>query len=191
MVKCETKKKNTEYEIKIPKVSYSNFTLHTLNFTLSKKGMAMKKIILGFLVMAVVLCLGYPVTCEPTPKPGRVDARHIISRTAAIIANAQQAATQRQKYDGLGLAVSHQLLALDLYARNLNGQAIFHSFRARVLAAKVVGGLVMEALFDRIEEKYLPKMPPGKDLDQKLRDSQAQILSDQEAANIQLPMDVQ
>lgn len=151
----------------------------------------MKKLTFGILLAVVVICLGYPVMCESNPKPARVDARHVIGRTAAIISNARQVAAQRQNHDGLGMAVSHQLLALDLYSRNLNGQAIFHSIRARVLAAKVMGGLVVEALFDRIEEKYRQNMPSGKELDQKLRESQAQILSDQAALNVQLPLDVQ
>ena len=150
----------------------------------------MKKMILGILVAVVVICLGYPVTGESTPKPARGEARHVIGRTAAIISNAQQVATQRQKYEGLGLAVSHQLLAIDLYSRNLNRQAINHSIRARVLAAKVMGGLVMEALFDRIEENYFQNMPSGKELDQKLQESQVQILNDQAALNTQIPLDV-
>lgn len=149
----------------------------------------MKKFLYGTIVAVVVLCLGYPVTCEPTPKPARVDANHVINRTAAIISNAQQAA-QGQKNEGLGLAISHQLLAIDLYAQNKNYRAISHSIRARVLAAKVVGGLVMEALFDRIEEKYIQNMPSDKELDQRLRESQTQILSDQAAVNLQLSLDV-
>lgn len=151
----------------------------------------MKKLIYGILLTAVVTCLGYPVICESTSKPARTDARHVIGRTAAIISNAQHVAAQRQSYEGLGIAVSHQLLALDLYSRNLNNQAIFHSFRARILAAKFMGGLVAEALFDRIEEKYRKNMPSGRELDQKLRESQSQILSDQAALNLELPLDVQ
>jgi hypothetical protein len=153
--------------------------------------MAMKKFLYGVVVAVVVLCLGYPVTCEPTPNFVRANARHVINRTAAIISNAQQVAAQGQRNEGLGLAVSHQLLAIDLYAENKNHQAIFHSIRARVLAAKVVGGMVMEALFDRIEEKYIQNTPSGKELDQKLRESQIQILSDQAAVNPQLPVGVQ
>ena len=151
----------------------------------------MIKIIFGILLAVAVLCLGYPVTCEPAPKPARAEARHIISRTAAVISNAQQAAIQHQKYDGLGIAISHQLLALDLYSRNFFGQAIFHSIRARVLAAKVVGGLVEEALFDRIEEKHLQNMPSARELDQKLRESRNEILNDKAALNLQIQLDVQ
>ncbi len=151
----------------------------------------MKKFIYGFLVIVGILCLGYPVTCEPFSKPPRSDARHVIGRTAAIISNAQQVANQGQKCEGLGLAVSHQLLAVNLYARNLYGQAISHSIQARFLAAKIMNNLINEALFDRIEEKYLQNMPTKKELDQRLRESQSQILSDQAAANTQLPLDVQ
>lgn len=155
----------------------------------------MKNLLYGILLAAVVICLRFPATCEPAlSKFLGIDARHIIGRTAAIISNAQQVATQGQNYGGLGLAVSHQLLAVDLYAHGDNRQAIFHSLRARVLASQVItqnkNNLLKEALFDRIEEKYTQSMPSGPELDQRLRESKIQILSDQAAANPGLVLDI-
>lgn len=157
----------------------------------------MKNTIYGLVLVGVVLCLGLPVTGEPTTptRPAKIDAPHIFGRTAAIISNAQRLATQGQKSEGLGLAVSHQLLAQELYKSEFYRQAIFHSFRARILATQVItqkkNTLLREALFDRIEEKYTPNMPLDQELDQKLKASKIQILSDQAAAHVQLPLNIE
>lgn len=154
----------------------------------------MKKTAVVAFFAILVLIEGFPVTYGAS-KPAKTDARHVIERTAAIIMTAQRFAAQGQKFEGLGLAVTHQLLARDLFKRNIYSEAIFHSLRARVLAARVVtlnkNDLLKEALYDRLEEKYARETPSGRELDQKLTESNVEIIGDRAAANSQMNLDVE
>ncbi len=148
----------------------------------------MKKILITGLLASVMLSMILPVVFGAAPKPSREDARRIIGRTAAVILTAQQVATQGEKNKGLGLSVSHQVYAVGLFRQGLYSEAVFHSLRARVLAAQVIKQL-KDALYDRMEEKYVQESPAASELDQKVRESNTGIISDQEALNTSLPLD--
>ncbi len=117
------------------------------------------------------------------------ETQNIINRTNAVVATAQRFASEGKKYDGLGLAVSHQLLAKELFSESAYTEAVFHSLRSRVLAAGVIkinkSDLLNEALYDRTEQKFVNQSPSERELDQQLKDSQT-VLNDKAAANIEL-----
>jgi hypothetical protein len=154
----------------------------------------MKKVFIVGLLTMFVLYTGFPVIYG-APKPVKADARRIIGRTAAVIVTAQRFASKGQKYEGLGLAVAHQVYARELFGHDLFSEAIFHSLRARVIAASVItqnkNGLLNEALYDRMEEKYARETPSDRELDQKLKEQKVAVMNDQAAANSEIELDVE
>jgi hypothetical protein len=153
----------------------------------------MRRVILGIIMISALNML-FPVAFGAGSKPAKADARHVIGRSAAIVLTAQRFAAQGQKYQRLGLAVAHQVYSRELYMSGFYFEAISHSIRARVLAANIIkqnkGESLIGALFDRMEEKYAQEIPSGRELDQKLREANVEIMSDQEAAGAQLNLDV-
>jgi hypothetical protein len=154
----------------------------------------MKKALIVTLFITLVLYVGLPVIYGATPQPTRVNAKNVISRTAAVISTAQRFASQGQKYEGLGLAVAHQVYARELFRHGLYFDAIFHSLRARVLAAQVItqnkSDLLNEALYDRMEEQFIRDTPSDQELYQKLKEAKVEIMSDQAAANAKNDLDI-
>jgi hypothetical protein len=154
----------------------------------------MRKILIVALLAACILYAGLPVIYGASLQPTRVDTKHVISRTAAVILTARRFAVQGQKYEGLGLAIAHQMYARDLFRHGLYLESIFHSLRARVLAAHVItqnkSDLLNEALYDRMEEQFIQETPSDQELYQKLKAAKVEITSDQSAVNSQLEFDV-
>ncbi len=153
----------------------------------------MKRVILGIVIILVFSML-LPAVRGAGTKAVKAEARHVIGRSAAIVLTAQRFAAQGQKYQRLGLAIAHQVYARKLYGGGVYTEAIYHSLRARVLAANVIkqnkGESLIGALYDRMEEKFAQETSPAQELDQKLKEAKVDIMSDQEAAGAQLNLDV-
>ncbi|HEX7715428.1 MAG TPA: hypothetical protein VF531_15530, partial [Bacillota bacterium] len=102
----------------------------------------------------------------------------------------QQCAAQGRKYEGLGLAVAHQLWARRLFDQGDWTMAIFHSLRSRILAARVItsnqSDLLSEALYDQQEQKFAQATPTSQELDQKLRESKIEVPNDPAAVGVQV-----
>lgn len=153
----------------------------------------MRRFIKIILFLLLVLWAGLPVIYGAV-QANRADAKNVINRTAAVIAAARQIAAQGQKFGGLGLAVAHQHYAQDLFKHTLYSDAIFHSLRARVLAARIItlnkSDMLNEALYDRFEEQYVRESPPEQELYQKLKEAKIEIPGDQAAASSMIDMGV-
>ncbi|MGE5582244.1 MAG: hypothetical protein ACM3X9_06870 [Bacillota bacterium] len=153
----------------------------------------MKKTLILMAFSMTVFWLGHSFIYAES-QATNVEARHVIGRTAAVIMAARRSAAQGDRYEGLGLALAHQVLARELYRHGNYPEAIFHSLRARILAARVIqlnkNDLLNEALYDRMEAKYAQSMPPDQELDQQLKQAKVAVMSDPEAAGAGMDLDV-
>jgi len=131
----------------------------------------MRKYVICFWLSMALLSLSVIPVSAAAPLV-RTDARHVISRSAVVIAAAQKAAKLGNQYMGLGKAVAHQRFARILFRNGYYFRAIAHSLRARALAVEVIrlnkAAIVEEAALDQKEQNYTPKLPSDKDLDQKV-----------------------
>lgn len=131
------------------------------------------KNIIRILFFIIVISLGTSAySAAPDRGRGKIASRHIIHRTAAVLMVAQQSALQGQRFYGLGLAVAHHRYSLKMYAQSSFEDAIFHSLRARYLGAYVVkqnkNEVLIDALYNRIEEDFAAKSPSADELDKQL-----------------------
>lgn len=153
----------------------------------------MKRVIFFIVVWMVFLQTGIPVALGESIQLNQAEARNILNRSAAIIRTAQRFAAEGQKYDGLGLALGHQILAQKLYAQGDYGNAGFHSLRGRSLAARVItlnkSSIINEALYNRNEDKFVRSSPSGQELDRRLKEAKI-IISDQDAVSIDADLEV-
>ncbi len=125
--------------------------------------------------------------------PPKAHARHVIRRTAVVLAAAQRAAARGHKYAGLALAVGHQRYARRMYVNGRYLDAILHSLRARELAIAVLrrngAALVREAVLDNLEKGYTRSAPPGKDLDTRIAGED--LGTDEDAAKAKIEPDIE
>lgn len=153
----------------------------------------MKRVIYIIVVCMVFIQTGIPIILGDSIQLNQAEARNIINRSAAIIRTAQRFAAEGQKYDGLGLAVGHQLYAKKLYTQGDYPNGGYHSLRARKLAAQVItlnkSSIITEALYNRSEEKFVQSSPSGQELDRRLKEAR-NIISDQDAVNIDADLEV-
>lgn len=133
------------------------------------------KMFVKVFVFILLISLGVGVA-GAAPDKGKIKhtGRHIIRRTAAVLIVAQQSAQEGQKFSGLGLAVAHHRYSCLLFNQGNYEDAIYHSLRARFLGAYVIkqnkSELLQDALYDRFEEEFAAKSPPGDELDKRLPD---------------------
>lgn len=149
-----------------------------------------QRMIIRTVLVLWVMAVAIPMVCGAALKASKAEAGHVLDRTAAVVATAQQCAAQGRKYEGLGLAVAHQLWARRLFDQGDWTMSIFHSLRSRILAARVItanqSDLLNEALYDQQEQKFAQAIPNGRELDQKLREAKIEIPNDSAAVGIQV-----
>lgn len=123
--------------------------------------------------------------------PIRHDARLVIQKTAVVLVEAQRAANHGHNYFGLGNAIAHQQVARELFTQNRYQDAMFHSFRARALAAKVIdanhGKVVREIRREEWEERYNREAPKDDELDLKIVDRKVQ---DKDAVSFKIDLNI-
>ena len=153
----------------------------------------MKKVKYLIAVGMVFILTGFSVSLGDAPQLSKGEAVSVINRSAAIIRTAQRFAAEGQKYDGLGLALGHQLYAKKLYTQGDYPNGGYHSLRARKLAAQVItlnkSSIITEALYNRSEERFVRSSPSGQELDRRLKEARI-IISDQDAVNIEADFEV-
>jgi hypothetical protein len=134
------------------------------------------KNIVKILVFILIVSLGTSVY-GAAPDKGRLKraSRHIIHRTTAVLMVAQQSALQGQRFYGLGLAIAHHRHSLKMFNHGSFEEAIYHSLRARYLGANVVkqnkNEALVDALYNRIEERFAARSPSADELDRRLPDN--------------------
>ena len=151
----------------------------------------MKRLLICSLILSFILALGIPATLAAQPGPVQKHARYVIHRTAVVLVAAQKAALKGGDYAGLGRAVAHQNHARKLFRDGFYVDAIYHSLRARAIAADVItrnkADLVAEARLDTLESRYAKKSPPDQDLDLAIK---VKIDDDHTAAKLQIELDI-
>lgn len=145
-----------------------------------------------FLITGILLCVLGTGLAIAAPNDNRGKARHVYSRTAAVIRVAQRFAASSHVNYGLGLAITHHRYSEKLFRQDQNDEAIFHSLRARNLAASVIkqnkSEILQEALYDQTEASYAQRSPSDDDLDRRIRGEK--LLSDRAAENTEFGSDL-
>lgn len=121
------------------------------------------------------------------------DVRHVYRRTAAVLRVAQRFASASHINYGLGLAIIHHRYSEKLYHQGRMDDAIYHSLRARSIAANVIrqnkSEILQEALHDQMESRYAQRSPSEKELDRRVRGEKP--LSDEAAETERFSSDLQ
>lgn len=144
------------------------------------------------LILIIVLGLIFFQTSayiHAAPLGMRLRSGQILRRSGVIILASYKFANKGGNFTGLGLAVSHQILARKLFQNGAYAKAVFHSLRARVLAVDLIKLnkkeiMLNEAMFNQEEEIFSKQSPPADELDQTLKTKGNRILDDDEAAKL-------
>lgn len=137
-------------------------------------------------VFGIILCLLVANFVYATAQDGRSKTvRHVYKRTAAVLRVAQRFASESHQNYGLGLAVSHHRYSEKLYRQEQMDEAIYHSLRARDLAAHVIkqnqSDILQEALYDQTESVFAKKSPSANELDRRVHNEK--LITDRAAEN--------
>lgn len=91
--------------------------------------------------------------------PAQMMARNVLQRTARYINQAQEEMRMRRFRQGIGMAVSHQRQAMELFRQGWYERTIAHSIRARKMAISIIqrnhGQIDGGNLYDDYDDSFI------------------------------------